>query len=149
MKALQRCLYVVIATALVIPSVSNSQTTTPSAEQLAADQAACQQHAMASSGYNPDSQSSETKPQRGAGLRGAARGAAKGAIIGGTVEVIGDDSKYDDAAEIGAGVGAVAGGARSRRQAKEQAQAAPTTGDPSAYTKSYNDCMKSRGHTIE
>lgn len=121
--------------------------------KMAADQAACQEHARASSGYdpaNPDaSVDSGPPPQRGAGLRGAARGAAKGAIVGGTVEAIGDDKDYDDAAEIGAAAGAVSGGLRGRRAAREQAeaqQAQAVSSGASVYTKSYNECMASRGY---
>lgn len=133
-----------------LPSLCFSQSgATPDPAQQAADQAACQEHAKASSGYDPAASTTSSQPQRGAGLRGAARGAAKGAVLGGTVEVVGDDERYDSAAEIGAATGAVAGGARSRRQAKEQAQAAPPASDPSLYTQSYNECMKSRGYTIE
>lgn len=148
---------IIVLTFVIIPSLGLGQTsTTPDPAKMAADQAACQEQAKASSGYDPANpeasvQESSPPPQRGAGLKGAARGAAKGAIVGGTVEAIGDDRKYDDAAEISAGVGAVAGGARSRRQAKETAAAqqdqAISTG-ASAYTKSYNECMTSRGYTI-
>jgi len=126
------------------------------AAKMAADQATCQEHAKASSGYDPANpeasvQESGPPPQRGAGLRGAARGAAKGAVVGGTVEVIGDDSRYDNAAENAAVAGAVAGGARNRRQAKEQAeaqQAQAAASGASAYTQSYNECMASRGYTV-
>lgn len=131
-------------------SLSFAQTEgAPDPAQQANDQAACQEHAKASSGYDPSSPATTSQPERGAGIRGAARGAAKGAVVGGTVEAVGDDERYDDAAEIGAATGAVAGGARNRRQEKEQAQTAPPAGDPSEYTKSYNDCMKSRGYTVD
>jgi hypothetical protein len=123
------------------------------AAKMATDQASCQEHAILSSGYDPANpeasvQESGPPPQRGAGLRGAARGAAKGAVVGGTVEHFGDNRR-GDATEIGAATGALSGGVRSRRQAKDQAEAqqaqAISTGT-SAYTQSYNECMASRGY---
>ena len=134
-------------------SYSQSATTDP--DKLAADQAACQQHAMAFSGYNPaapEQQAASSPPsQRGAGLRGAARGAAKGAVAGGTLERFGDEDRHDDATEVGAAVGAVAGGARARRNARQQAPPPPPApaGDPALYSTSYNDCMTSRGYAVK
>ncbi len=125
------------------------------AAKMATDQASCQEGAILSSGYdpaNPEASVQESGPpaQRGAGLRGAARGAARGAVAGGTVEHFGNDSR-EDATEIGAATGALAGGARSRRQAKDQAEAQEAqaiSAGASAYTDSYNQCMASRGYTI-
>lgn len=137
----------------VIPLRGQSETIDPN--KLAADQTACQQHAMASSGYNrvaPTQQEvSSTPPQRGAGLRGAARGAAAGAVTGEVVERVGDEGEHDDAAEVGAAVGAVTGGLKARRNAKNQAPppASVPAGDPALYTKQYNECMTSRGHVIQ
>lgn len=122
--------------------------------QMAADMEFCKEHAKISSGYDPDNPEASVKTSsrrdvRREGLRGTARGAAKGAIVGGTVEAIGDDKDYDDAAEIGAGVGAVSSGLRSRRQAKDaaEAQEAQAISEGSAaYTNSYNECMRNKGH---
>ena len=151
----------IVLACIAIPCLCFGQTgapgTTPDPAQLAADQAACQEQAKAASGYDPanpqaSAQASVPPPQRGAGLKGAARGAAKGAIVGGAVEVAGDDKDYDDAAEIGAGVGAVAGGVRGRQQAKQQAatqQNQAVSAGASAYTKSYNACMTSRGYKTD
>ena len=140
---------------LISPVTGQSQSETADPDKLAADQAACQQHAMAYSGYNPaaleHSTTSSLPPQRGAGLRGAARGAAAGAVAGGTLERFGDEDKHDDATEVGAAVGAVAGGARARRNAKQQAPPPPPApaGDPALYSSSYNDCMASKGYAVK
>ncbi len=137
----------------VIPVTGQSETVDP--EKLAADQTACQQHAMASSGYNPaaptQQAASSPPPQRGAGLRGAARGAAAGAVTGEVVERVGDEGEHDDAAEVGAAIGAVSGGLKARRKAKNQAPppAPAPVGDPALYTTQYNECMTSRGHVIQ
>ena len=145
----------VIVGSLFGASMSICQTTTTDPNKRAADQAACQQHAMAYSGYNPAAPEQPTDssppPQRGAGLRGGARGAAKGAVAGGTLERFGDEDKHDDATEVGAAVGAVAGGARARRNAKQQAPPPPPApaGDPALYSTSYNDCMASRGYATQ
>ena len=126
------------------PSVGQTST------QMAADQAACQQHAMAYSGYNPAAppQNSVDSSQRGAGLRAGARGAARGAVAGNIVKEIDDDGSRDDADEIGAALGAAKGVSKGRRAARASAQTAPTTaaGDPDLYAKSYNDCMVSNGY---
>ncbi|MGI9537194.1 MAG: hypothetical protein ACR2PB_08985 [Desulfocapsaceae bacterium] len=140
---------------LISPVTGQSQSETADPDKLAADQAACQQHAMAFSGYNPDTPAqpaaSSSPRQPRAGLRGAARGAAKGAVAGGTLERFGDEDKHDDATEVGAAVGAVAGGARARRNAKQQAPppAPAPEGDPALYSTSYNDCMTSRGYPTQ
>jgi hypothetical protein len=145
---------IIVLTFVAIPCLSYSQTggsTDPA--KMASDQASCQEHATASSGYDPANPEASVEtggppPQRGAGLRGAARGAAKGAVVGGTVEHFGDDRR-GDATEIGAATGALAGGARSRRQAKDQAEAQQDqaiSSGTSAYTNSYNECMASRGY---
>ena len=140
---------------LILPADSQSQLETTDPDKLAADQAACQEHAIAYSGYNPaasaQSTTSSPPPQRGAGLRGAARGAAAGAVAGGTLERFGDEDKHDDATEVGAAVGAIAGGARARRNAKKQASPPPTAPaeDPALYSSSYNDCMASKGYVIK
>lgn len=137
----------------IIPVTSQSETVDPN--KLAADQAACQQHAMASSGYNPavttQQADSNPPPQRGAGLRGAARGAAAGAVTGEVVERVGDEGEHDDAAEVGAAIGAVTGGLKARRNAKKQSPppASEPAGDPALYTTQYNECMTSRGHVIQ
>ena len=113
---------------LIFPVISQSQSETADPNKLAADQAACQQHAMAFSGYNPAAPEQPTDssppPQRGAGLRGGARGAAKGAV---------------------------AGGARARRNAKQQAPPPPPApaGDPALYSSSYKDCMASKGYAVK
>ena len=144
---------IVIVGSLFGASMSICQTTTTDPNKRAADQAACQQHAMAFSGYNPaapeQQADSSPPPQRGAGLRGGARGAAKGAVAGGTLERFGDEDKHDDATEVGAAVGAVAGGARARRNAKQQAPPPAPAGDPALYSTSYNDCMASRGYATQ
>ena len=146
---------IIVLTFVAIPCLGYGQTgITPDPAQQAADQVFCQEHAIASSGYDPANpealvQESGPPPQRGASLRGAARGAARGAIVGGTVEVVGDAPRYDNAAEIGAATAAVVGGSRSRRQARGQAeaqQAQAASSGASAYTKSYNECMASRGY---
>ncbi len=146
---------IIALTFVAIPCLVFTQAgATSDPAKMATDQAACQEHAKASSGYDPANpeasvQESGPPPQRRAGLRGAARGAAKGAIVGGTVEAIGDDRRYDNAAENAAVAGAVAGGARNRRQAREQAetqQAQAISAGSSAYTDSYNECMASRGY---
>ena len=140
---------------LIFPVISQSQSATADPNKSAADQAACQQHAMAFSGYNPaapeQQADSSPPPQRGAGLRGGARGAAKGAVAGGTLERFGDEDKHDDATEVGAAVGAVAGGARARRNAKQQAPPPPPApaGDPALYSSSYKDCMASKGYAVK
>jgi len=138
---------------LACPIFAYGQATAPDPTQLAADQAACQQHAVAYSGYNPaappPSTTSEPPAQRGAGLRGAARGAAKGAIAGGIVEEVGDDPQHDRAVETGAALGTARGASRGIRASRTQAAAAPPpppAGDPNAYAKSYDDCMSGKGH---
>ena len=145
---------IIALTFLVIACLDSALAgTTPDPAQMATDQATCQGNAITTSGYDPANpeasvQESGPPPQRGAGLRGAARGAARGAVAGGTVEHFGNNSR-EDATEIGAAAGAVAGGARSRRQAKDQAeaqQAQDMSAGASAYTQSYNECMKSRGY---
>ena len=54
MKSKNRVTFVAIVCFLVIPISSQSQSETADPEKLAADQAACQEHAMAFSGYNPE-----------------------------------------------------------------------------------------------
>lgn len=149
--------FILVLALTAIPYLSNGQTdTTPDPAQLAADQSACQEHAKATSGYDPadpqasmSEQPSSREPR--AGLRGAARGAARGAVAGGVVERVDDEGDHDDAAEVGAAIGAVSGGMRARRNSKQQAHSPqpPPTGDPSAYTKLYNDCMMDRGYQIQ
>jgi hypothetical protein len=148
---------------LAYPILASGQTTAPDPTQLAADQAACQQHAIAYSGYNPAApppQQATSPPSqrgaglrgaglRGAGLRGAARGAAKGGIAGGIVEEVGDDEKHEDAAEIGAALGTARGASKGIRASRTQAAAAPPpppAGDPNAYAVSYDDCMSGKGY---
>lgn len=153
-KSLKSATIVLILVA--IPCLGYGQTaSTPDPNKQAADQAACQEHAKATSGYDPTnpqaSESEESPPrQQRAGLRGAARGAAKGAVAGGTLERFGDEDKHDDATEVGAAVGAVAGGARARRNAKQQAPPPPPVpaGDSALYSTSYNDCMASKGYSV-
>lgn len=141
---------IVIISILFSASFSFSQTTTKAPDQLAADQAACQQHAVAYSGYNPaappPSTTSSPPAQRGTVLRGAARGAAKGAIAGGIVEEVGDDN--DRAVETGAALGTARGAGKGIRASRTQAASAPPqpTGDPNAYAKSYDDCMSGKGY---
>lgn len=138
---------------LTCPIFAFGQTTTPDPAQFAADQAACQQHAVAYSGYNPaapsSQQTSSPTAQRGSGLRGAARGAAKGAVAGGIVEEVGDDN--DRAIETGTALGAARGASKGIRASRTQADSAPSpqTGDSNAYAKSYDDCMSGKGHTIQ
>lgn len=138
---------------LAYPILASGQTSAPDPTQLAADQAACQKHAVAYSGYSPaappPSTSSAPPVQGGAGLRGAARGAFKGAIAGGIVEEVGDDPRRDEAAETGAALGAVRGASKGIRASQSQAAAAPPpppAGDPNAYAKSYDECMSGKGY---
>ncbi len=146
---IQRTCVLLISLVLVVPGVAFGQTADPT--QLAADQAACQQHAAAYSGYNPATpapQATAPSPERGAGLRGAARGAARGAVAGGVIEEIDDDGDRDQAAEMGAAIGGMKGGSKSRRAAKAQATTAPAapSGDPNAYAESFDECMTGKGH---
>lgn len=143
---------------LILPTHAYSQSGTETdQEKLAADQNACREHAKAYSGYDPsapDNSSQAPRAKRGAGLRGAARGAAAGALTGEVVERVGDEEQHDDAAEVGAAIGAVRGGLKGRRaskaQAKAQVQAAPVAQQGSTkYAESYNECMRSRGYTVE
>jgi len=149
---------IIALTILTIPSLGYGQTDTPQdPAQLAADQAECQQHAMAYSGYNPAATAqpsdSSPPPQRGAGLRGGARGAARGAVAGGVIEEIDDDGDRDQAAEMGAALGGMRGVSQGRRAARAQPQATPPppvpAGDPELYSTSYNDCMTSRGYATQ
>ena len=151
MRVRQSLIANIIISILLSASFSFSQTTTKDPDQLAADQAACQQHAIAYSGYNPaappPSAASTAPSQRGAGLRGAAKGAARGAIAGGIVEEVGDDN--DRAVETGAALGTARGASKGIRASRNQAAAAPPpppVGDPNAYAKSYDDCMSGKGH---
>jgi len=150
MSVRQSLIATIIISILFSASFSFSQTTTDP-DQLAADQAACQQHAIAYSGYNPaappPSTTSAPTAQRGAGLRGAAKGAAKGAIAGGIVEEVGGDNNR--AVETGAALGTARGASKGIRASRNQAAAAPPpppAGDPSAYAKSYDDCMSGKGY---
>jgi hypothetical protein len=142
----------VILVTLAYPLLSVGQAA--DSEQLATDQAACQQHAIAYSGHNPAASTAEQAdtppPQRGAGLRGAARGAAKGAAAGGIVEHVGGNPQHDNATEVGAALGTASGAVKGRRSARTQAAANPPppapVGDASAYAKSYDECMSGKGH---
>ncbi len=139
---------------LLVIQPSFGQTETSNPEKMAEDQALCQKHAMASSGYNPAApapQAAAPRPQRGAGLRAGARGAARGAVAGGIVEEIDDDGDRNDAVEVGAALGAAKGVSKGRRAARAEAKNAPppTTGDPDVYSKSYNDCMASKGYEVQ
>ncbi len=121
--------------------------------QAAADQEACQQQAIAYSGYNPAAPPQQTHspppPQRGAGLRAGARGAVRGAVAGNIVKEIDDDGDRDDADELGAALGGMRGVSKGRRASRDQAAATQPpspAGDPNVYTKSFNDCMLNKGY---
>ena len=135
---------------MCLPTISFSQNDTPDPNKIATDQAECKQQATTASGYNPDApppQASSQK-QRGSGLRAGAKGALKGAAAGGIVKEVGDEGQHDDADEIGAALGAAKGVSKGRRASREQAAAAPppATGDKDVYSKSFDDCMLSRGY---
>ncbi len=150
------------ALALVLPSVALAQAPvtifpnqgqTP--EQLAADQAACANQAVAQSGYNPSAPpptAQAARPVAGERARGAARGAAAGALRKQTTDA--DDREVDDVTEGAARLGAVVGGARQRterREVRRQTQAAQTTsaGQQSAYNQIFTNCMIAKGYTVQ
>ena len=143
---------IIAITIIAIQWLGFAQTgATQDSAKMAADQAACQEHAVAYSGYNPaappPSTTSTQTAQRGSGLRGAARGAAKGAVVGGIVEEVGGDNNR--AVETGVALGTARGASRGIRASRNQAAAAPPpppAGDPNAYAKSYDECMSGKGY---
>jgi hypothetical protein len=136
-----------------------AQTITPtagqSAEQTAADQAACASQATAASGYNPSAPPPAAQtgtPVHGERLAGAARGAALGAVREG--RTTSSEREVDDLTETAARAGAVAGGARqreARRDERRQTQAAEATHSQQqpAYAQAFASCMTAKGYTVQ
>ncbi|HRY23747.1 MAG TPA: hypothetical protein P5558_05255 [Geminicoccaceae bacterium] len=123
------------------------------AEQVAADQAACESQAMASSGYNPAATAAapQAAPVMGQRARGAARGAAAGAVREQRTDS--SEREVDDLTESAARAGAVAGGMRQRGERREQRRhtqqaEAATASQQSAYFQAFGACMTAKGYSV-
>jgi hypothetical protein len=147
-----RAAALMVALGLLLPTGPLSQTIIPSAgqsaEQTAADQAACAGEATAQSGYNPAAAPAAAEPARGERVRGAARGAAAGAVREQRTDA--DEREVEDLTESAARLGAVAGGARQRqdrRESRRDTQAAKQ--GQAAYVDIFSGCMTARGYTVQ
>ena len=137
---------------LLLPVATSAQTITPnagqSAEQVAADQAACAGEAAAQSGYNPAAAPVTAAPVHGQRLRGAARGAAAGAVREQRTDA--DEREVEDLTEGAARLGVAAGGARQRqdrRDTRQETQAAAQ--GQGAYDDIFRGCLTARGYTVQ
>jgi hypothetical protein len=143
---------VMVVLGLLLPAVALAQTIIPnagqSAEQVAADQAACVNEAAAQSGYNPAAAPATAAPVRGERLRGAARGAAAGAVREQRTDA--DEREVEDLTEGAARLGAVAGGARQRQDRRESRQETEAAAQgQAAYDDIFRGCLTARGYTVQ
>jgi hypothetical protein len=141
------------------PHVQAQLTVTPTAgqtaEQVAADQAACTNQAVAQSGFNPAApppSAQAAQPVAGERARGAARGAAAGAVRESHTDAA--DREVEDLTEGAARLGAAAGGVRQRTERREVAretQAAEATyaNQQAAYNQAFTSCMTAKGYTVQ
>ena len=124
------------------------------AEQVAADQAACSNEAMAQSGYNlstPPPSAPAIQPVAGERLHGAARGAAAGAVRERHTDAA--DREVEDLTEGAARLGAAAGGSRQRqdrREVRRETQAAEATyaEQQAAYNHVFTSCLTAKGYAV-
>jgi outer membrane lipoprotein SlyB len=123
------------------------------AEQMSADQAACETEAAARTGYHPSQAApAPVQSQRGQRVAGAARGAAVGGIVARRTDK--SEREVEDPAAAGAAAGVVVGGSRARQ---ERRAAARETGaqqeafaqQQAAYADAFAACMTARGYTIQ
>jgi hypothetical protein len=125
------------------------------AEQVAADQAACTNEAVALTGFHPGApppSATASTPAVGGRVAGAARGAA----VGGMRERHTDagDREIEDLTESAARAGAAAGGMRQRQDRREDRRDTAAADDAyaqseAAYWQSFNSCMTNKGYTVQ
>jgi hypothetical protein len=151
---------IVVLTGLVLAALAHQalhaqMRTTPTAgqtaEQMTADQSACEAQAAAQTGYHPSQPAPTTQPSqsvRGQRLAGAARGAALGGIREQTSDA--EDREIEDVTEAGAKAGVVVGGSRqrqARREARREQQTQAQMAD--AYNQTFTTCMTAKGYDVQ